>query len=251
MGQLGAVPDLTALPTPAFVLVEPQLGENIGKTARAMLNFAQTDLRLVAPRDGWPNPDAGPAASGADTVLDAAQVFSTTDAAIEDCALCFATTVRPRDMIKDVVTPKEAARLILDAEGRGEKTAILFGRERSGLENEDIARADKILTVPVNPAFGSLNLAQAVILVAYELHETSGANRLDTAMPPRASKAELTGFYDHLLASLVARGFFRSPDRREVQARMLRNLIQDQNLTSQHVQTWRGILKSLMRDRQT
>jgi len=237
----------TSLPQPAFVLVSPQLGENIGKTARAMLNFAQTDLRLVSPRDGWPNPDAGPSASGADAVLDAAKLCNTTDEALQDCQLVFATTVRPRDMAKDLVTPREAALLMLDAEARGERSAILFGPERSGLENADIARADKILTVPVNPSFGSLNLAQAVILVAYELHEQAGANRLDSDLPPRASKDEIQGLYGHLRDALDAKGFFRSADRRETQERMLMNLLQDQALTGQQVQTWRGIIKSLLR----
>lgn len=151
---------------PAIVLVRPQLGENIGKAARAMLNFGLTDLRLVAPRDGWPNPDAGPSASGADEVLANARVYATVQEAIADCHHVYATTVRKRDLWKPVVTPEAAA-----AEMRARGTlqqAILFGAERSGLETDEVAIAHAILTVPVNPAFTSLNLAQAVLLVAYE-----------------------------------------------------------------------------------
>ena len=150
---------------PVIVLVRPQLGQNIGKAARAMLNFGLTELRLVAPRDGWPNPEAGPAASGADVVLDKAHVFATTAEAIADCSLVFASTVRRRDLVMPVVGPEEMAREIHSVEAR---TAILFGPERSGLATEDVAVAGRIVTVPINPEFGSLNLAQAVILLAYE-----------------------------------------------------------------------------------
>ncbi|MEM6826906.1 MAG: RNA methyltransferase, partial [Pseudomonadota bacterium] len=148
-----------------MVLVRPQLGENIGKAARAMLNFGLTEMRLVAPRDGWPNPSAGPAAAGADTVLDQAKVFETTADAVADCQHVYATTVRKRGVTKPVVGADGATRLIHSEAGRH---AILFGPERSGLETEDVALARHILTVPINPEFGSLNLAQAVILVAYE-----------------------------------------------------------------------------------
>lgn len=150
---------------PVIVLVRPQLGENIGKAARAMLNFGLTEMRLVSPRDGWPNPDAGPAAAGADIVLEKAQVFETLADAVADCPHVYATTVRKRGVTKPVVTPEEAAREIRNAEGR---SAFVFGPERSGLETDDVALARKILTVPINPEFGSLNLAQAVILCAYE-----------------------------------------------------------------------------------
>ena len=152
-------------PAPVIVLVRPQLGENIGKAARAMLNFGLTEMRLVAPRDGWPNPSAGPAASGADIVLEQARVYDSVADAVADCVEVYATTVRKRGVSKPVVTPDEAAREI---HGAPTRAAILFGPERSGLETEDVAIARKILTVPINPEFGSLNLAQAVILVAYE-----------------------------------------------------------------------------------
>jgi tRNA/rRNA methyltransferase len=147
---------------PIIVLVRPQLGQNIGKAARAMLNFGLTEMRLVAPRDGWPNPEAGPAASGADQVLEDARVFDTTAEAIADCNLVYASTVRRRDLVMPVVGPDEMAREMRSIAGR---SAILFGPERSGLETEDVALASRIVTVPINPEFGSLNLAQAVILL--------------------------------------------------------------------------------------
>ncbi len=146
---------------PIIVLVRPQLGENIGKAARAMLNFGLVELRLVEPRDGWPNPSAGPAAAGADIVLEKAQVYATTAEAVADCAHVYATTVRKRGVTKPVLTPEESAREMAGNSGR---SAVLFGPERSGLETEDVALARAIVTVPINPEFGSLNLAQAVIL---------------------------------------------------------------------------------------
>ena len=160
---------------PVIILVRPQLGQNIGKAARAMLNFGLTELRLVAPRDGWPNPEAGPAASGADIVLDKAELFETTADAIADCSRVYASTVRRRDLVVPVVDPEAMAKEIHSTEGR---TAILFGPERSGLSTEDVAVANCIVTVPINPEFGSLNLAQAVILLAYEW-----SRRVDLAQP--------------------------------------------------------------------
>ncbi|WP_137786874.1 RNA methyltransferase, partial [Sphingomonas sp. 3P27F8] len=156
---------MSAPPPPIIVLVRPQLAENIGKAARAMLNFGLTEMRLVSPRDGWPNPLAGPAASGADIVLEQARVFESVADAVADCAHVYATTVRKRGVTKPVRTPEAAALAIRSA---GERSAILFGPERSGLETDDVALARTILTVPINPEFGSLNLAQAVILIAYE-----------------------------------------------------------------------------------
>lgn len=235
---------------PAIILVQPQLGENIGKTARAMLNFGLTDLRLVAPRDGWPNPATGPAASGADTVLDNARVYSDTASAIADCQRVYASTVRPRDMVKPVVTPKEAAAQIKSAD-QEMKAGILFGREASGLSNDDVAMADTILTVPVNPAFGSLNLAQAVILIAYELHTLSDETPAyqhsnDSAL---ASKKELEALHQHLTTALDERGYFRSAERRLKQEHTLRSVMQNASLSSQEVQTLRGVIKSLIRDK--
>ena len=168
-------------PPPVIILVRPQLGQNIGKAARAMLNFGLTELRLVAPRDGWPNPDAGPAASGADTVLEKAEVFASVEEAIADCSLVFASTVRRRDLVMPVVGPEAMATDIRACAGR---TAILFGPERSGLETDDVAVARQIITVPINPEFGSLNLAQAVILVAYEWSKGLSIGDGALAQPP-------------------------------------------------------------------
>ena len=155
---------------PAIILVRPQLGQNIGKAARAMLNFGLTEMRLVAPRDGWPNPDSGPAASGADAVLEQAEVFETVQDAIADCSTVYASTVRRRDLVVPVLTPEAMAAEIASS---SERSAILFGPERSGLETEEVALANAIVTVPINPQFASLNLAQAVILLAYEWSRTS------------------------------------------------------------------------------
>ncbi|MEM9878601.1 MAG: RNA methyltransferase [Pseudomonadota bacterium] len=233
---------------PAIILVRPQLGENIGKAARAMLNFSLTDLRLVAPRDGWPNPDAGPSASGADGVLDEAQVFETVDAALADCNQVFATTVRPRDMIKDVFTPKDAIQKTHSLASAGGKTAFLFGPERSGLENEDVARADAIVTAPVNPDFGSLNLAQAVVLVAYE-HFQQSSNLVLSGAPVHlpATKEELSGLYGQLEEALSARDYFHPENRAELMRRTLRNILERAGFSAQEVQTLRGMVKSLLR----
>lgn len=234
---------------PAIILVRPQLGENIGKAARAMLNFGLTEMRLVAPRDGWPNPAAGPAAADADIVLDGATVYDTVEAAVADCNHVYAATVRDRDMPKPVVTPREMAAQMHDQLGKGAKPAILFGPERSGLTNDDVVLADTVLTVPVNPSFGSLNLAQAVILAAYEFHNFD----IDTpAYQPAhddrlATKDELVGLMEHMEGELDKRGYFRSEDRRNPLRRTLRNLVQNAAFSRQEVHTMRGIVKSLSR----
>jgi len=234
---------------PAIILVRPQLGENIGKTARAMLNFGLTDLRLVAPRDGWPNPTAGPSASGADVVLDAAHVYEDVASAIADCHTVFATTVRGRDMPKPVATPAAAARMVSDNALNGYRSAFLFGREAAGLSNDEVSHADTILTVPVNPDFGSLNLAQAVILIAYELFNV--ADETDSISPADqggfATKQESEDLLEHLARELEDRGYFRSEGRRSNQMRMLRNLILNATFSSQEIQTLRGVVKSLSR----
>ncbi len=234
---------------PAIVLVQPQLGENIGKTARAMLNFGLTDLRLVLPRDGWPNPDAGPSAAGADSVLDQAQVFNTVADAVADCHMVYATTVRSRDMPKTVVTPRHAASEIKLMDGSGRRAAFLFGREASGLSNDDVSHAHKIVTAPVNPSFGSLNLAQAVILVAYECFLAT-AQADDVQLHDQhnvAPASETEGLHQQLVTELKGRGYFRSEDRHAHQDRTLRNLIVKAGFSSQEVQTLRGVIKSLVR----
>jgi tRNA/rRNA methyltransferase len=236
--------DPTATPPPLIVLVRPQLGENIGKAARAMLNFGLTELRLVAPRDGWPNPQAGPAASGADVVLERATVFDSVADAVADCTHVYATTVRKRGVTKPVVTPEAAARAIHTAAGR---SAILFGPERSGLETDDVAVARTIVTVPINPEFGSLNLAQAVILVAYEWSKgqaLASPPRVD--VDPPAPQVELDGMIAQLDTLLDDGGYYFPPDRTPATRRMLRTLLTKPGWSTQEVRTVRGILSSLV-----
>ncbi len=230
---------------PVVVLVRPQLGENIGKAARAMLNFGLTELRLVEPRDGWPNPDAGPAAAGADIVLEQAQVFSTVAEAVADCTHVYATTVRKRGVTKPVVTPEQAAREVATQEGR---SAFLFGPERSGLETEDVALSRVIVTVPINPEFGSLNLAQAVILVAYEW-----SKHRELAMPPQeellppAPQEELEGLIAHFEELLEAKNYFFPEGRAEMNRLNLRNVLTKPAWNHLEVRTLRGVLSSLAR----
>ncbi|SEN74189.1 tRNA/rRNA methyltransferase [Sphingomonas gellani] len=231
------------VPNPVVVLVRPQLGENIGKAARAMLNFGLTEMRLVTPRDGWPNPQAGPAASGADVVLEQARVFDSVADAVADCAHVYATTVRKRGVTKPVMTPEAAARAI---HAGPERSAILFGPERSGLETDDVALARTILTVPINPEFGSLNLAQAVILVAYEWSKGRDlASPPLTDIDPPAPHEELEGMIGQLDTLLETTGFFFPPDRTPATKRTLRTLLTKPGWSSQEVRTLRGVLSAL------
>lgn len=232
---------------PVIVLVRPQLGENIGKAARAMLNFGLVELRLVAPRDGWPNPQAGPAASGADIVLESAAVFESVAAAVADCSHVYATTVRKRGVTKPVVTPEAAAQAIhRDADQARARAAILFGPERSGLETDDVALARTIITVPINPEFGSLNLAQAVILVAYEWSKGQAlAQPPEVPIDPPAPQEELDGMIAQLDALLCTTGFFFPPDRNVTVRRTLRTLLTKPGWSSQEVRTVRGVLSAL------
>lgn len=234
---------------PVIVLVRPQLGENIGKAARAMLNFNLTEMRLVAPRDGWPNPDAGPSAAGADSIIENAQVYDTLADAVADCAHVYATTVRKRGVTKPVVTPEEAAREIHAAPGR---CALVFGPERSGLETEDVALARKILTVPINPEFGSLNLAQAVVICAYEWskgvtqeeHVELVSPTVEELLPP-APQQELEDMIGQFETLLEGAGYFFPPDRAPATKRTLRTLLTKPGWNHLEVRTLRGILSSL------
>jgi tRNA/rRNA methyltransferase len=240
--QAGAGP---APQIPAIVLVRPQLGENIGKAARAMLNFGLTDLRLVSPRDGWPNPSAGPAASGADLVLERARVFETVAEAVADCAYVYATTVRKRGLVVPVVSPEDAAREVHANDG---PSAFLFGAERSGLETEEVALAGKIVTVPVNPDFRSLNLAQAVILIAYEWSKRSEGLAIPTeseAVEPRAAQAHLEGLIGQLDAALEAADYFHPPDRTPATRNTIRTILTKAGWSSREVQALRGIVRAL------
>jgi tRNA/rRNA methyltransferase len=230
---------------PVIVLVRPQLGENIGKAARAMLNFGLAELRLVAPRDGWPNPSAGPAASGADEVLANAALFDTTAAAVTDCAHVYATTVRKRGVTKPVLTPEAATREMAGQQGR---SAILFGAERSGLETSDVALARTIVTVPINPQFGSLNLAQAVMVMAYEWsrHCALVQPPLEDELPP-APQEELDGLIAHFEELLEPKGYFRPPARATATRRTLRGLLTKPGWNHLEVRTLRGVLSALGR----
>jgi len=236
-----------SVPDPVIVLVRPQQGENIGKAARAMLNFGLTRLRLVSPRDGWPNPSAGPAAAGADVVLEAAQVYATLADAVADCSHVYATTVRKRGVTKPVVTPEVAAREIAAAPGQ---SALVFGPERSGLDTDDVALARTIITVPINPAFGSLNLAQAVILCAYEW-----SKHTELAQPPRedllppAPQVEFDGMFDQLTAMLEPLGYFEPAIRAAVTRRTLRTMFTKAAWNHLEVRTMRGILTTLAHHR--
>lgn len=229
---------------PVFVLVRPQLGQNIGKAARAMLNFGLTEMRLVAPRDGWPNPDAGPAASGADVILEQAQLFESVEEAIADCNHVFASTVRRRDLVMPVLRPEEMAERIAAESGR---SAILFGPERSGLETEDVALANAIVTVPINPDFGSLNLAQAVILLAYEWSRT-----ISLAQPPAkpleepAPHGELEGLIGQLDEELERKGYFHPPSRAQATRNTLRTILTKTRWSSREVKAVRGVIRALV-----
>jgi tRNA/rRNA methyltransferase len=230
---------------PIVVLVRPQLGENIGKAARAMLNFGLTKMRLVAPRDGWPNPSAGPAAAGADIVLERAEVYETLAEAVADCAHVYATTVRKRGVTKPVLTPEEAARAIHADAGH---SALVFGPERSGLETEDVALARAIITVPINPEFGSLNLAQAVILCAYEWSKSAALTQptIEELLPP-AAQEELEGLIGHFETLLEERGYFFPHSRAAASRRTLRNVLTKPGWNHLEVRTLRGVLSQLER----
>jgi len=233
---------------PAVILVDPQLGENIGAAARAMLNCGLSDLRLVRPRDGWPNPKAVANASGADTVLEAARLYDSAEAAVADLKRVYATTARHRGMIKRVVTPRRGAAEMRKALARGEGVGILFGPERTGLLNDDIALADAVVSVPLNPGFASLNLAQAVLLVGYEWFQAGDkapASELVTNETRPATKAELLNFFAHLEARLDDCGFLRNVEKRPSMVRNIRNLFQRAALTHQEIRTLHGIIAEL------
>jgi tRNA/rRNA methyltransferase len=236
---------------PAVILVEPQLGENIGMVARAMLNCGLADLRLVRPRDAWPNDRAVAAASGADAVVAAARLFETTADAVADLERVYAATARPRDMAKDQVTPRRAAAEVRGLAETGGRSGFLFGGEAMGLDNDDVALADAILAVPLNPGFRSLNLAQAVFAAAYEWFQAGLADPGREATWPKetrpATKGELLGFFDQLEDALDASGFLHVEEKRPIMVRNLRNIFQRAGLTEQEIRTLRGVVTSLTR----
>ena len=229
---------------PVIVLVRPQLGQNIGKAARAMLNFGLTEMRLVAPRDGWPNPDAGPSASGADVVLEQAKVFGTVQEAVADCSAVYASTVRRRDLVMPVLGPEEMAQQIA---GSPERSAILFGPERSGLETEEVALATAIVTVPINPEFASLNLAQAVILLTYEWSKRSALSQPPAKeLEPTAPHGELEGLIGQLDEALVEKGYFHPPSRTQATRNTIRTIFTKTGWSSREVKAVRGIIRALI-----
>ena len=237
---------------PIIILVEPQLGENIGAAARVMANFALRRLRLVKPRDGWPNMQARRAASGADRVLEEAELYDTLEAAIADCTLVLATTARAHDQAKPVISPDAAAALLAPRVAAGESVAVMFGRERYGLENDEVALADRIVTFPVNPAFASLNLAQAVAVVAYEWFKLGSAGALPFAMPqksPPAGKQQVQAFFAHLERQLDVIEYFRPLEKRATMLVNLRNIFARMQPTQQDIQTLHGIVDALSEGR--
>jgi tRNA/rRNA methyltransferase len=230
---------------PAVILVNPQLGENIGTAARAMYNCGLTEMRLVKPRDAWPNAKAQSAASGADVVLEKAQLFDTVEEAIADLRHVYATTARDRYMVKRILTPRKGAAEIRAYLGAGESCGILFGPERSGLLNEHIALADTVLNVPLNPAFSSLNLAQAVLLTGYEWFlsgDDTPDEQLALGHSAPATKEHLIQFFAHLEEELDRNGFMRDPEKRPSLVRNIRNLFQRAGCTEQELRTLHGVI---------
>lgn len=236
----------------AIILVEPQLGQNIGAVARAMLNFGLTDLRLVRPRDGWPNPEAVPLAAGADKILDNVQVFPDTLSAISDLNRTFATSSRVHDIIKVIYSPHTALEALTSTAREGGKVGILFGSERCGLTGEDLSLCEALIKIPNNPDFSSLNLAHAVALIAYEwfLHGTSHPTQVLRMGKTRlATGDDLGKFFNHLEEELDRTGFLRHKKKRSTMVRNIRNIFQRASLTQQEVRTLRGIIRSLVEDK--
>lgn len=233
---------------PALILVDPQMGENIGAAARAMLNCALTDLRIVNPRDGWPNERARAMSAGALERMPPVQVFADTAASIADCHYVYATTARPRDMIKPVMTARDAAADMKSRMAKGQDVGILFGAERTGLTNDDIALAHAIITIPLNPGFSSLNLAQCVLVVAYEWYQLHGSleEKVLSADSLPATHEKLNELYDRLEDELEAHHFFRSPDMRPSIMRNLKNMLGRAEMTEQEVRTFHGIISALV-----
>jgi tRNA/rRNA methyltransferase len=244
--------DWSAPQAPVIVLVEPQLGENIGAAARAMANFGLSLLRIVNPKQGWPNDKARMMATGASRILDTAELYDTLEGAIADCNFVLATTARAHDQAKPVIGPAEAAAEIAPRIEGGERVAILFGRERNGLENDEVALADCIVTLPVNPAFASLNLAQAVVIVTYEWFKLISGARLPFAKPEKSKSAprqQLLAFFAALERELEKVEFFRPPDKRETMQINLRNIFTRVAPTQQDIQTLHGVIMAIAEGR--
>ena len=244
--------DWAEIAGPVVILVEPQLGENIGAAARAMANFGLSRLRLVKPRQGWPNPKANIMAAGADRILDGVVLFDSVTEAIADCTFVLASTARAHDQAKPVLSPEAAAREMTPRVAAGETVAVMFGRERNGLENDEVALADRIVTLPVNPAFASLNLAQAVAVVCYEWFKLASGGVLPFAMPrksPAAPKQQLLAFFASLERELEKAEFFRPPDKRATMVINLRNIFTRIQPTQQDIQTLHGVIMAIAEGR--
>lgn len=239
------------IPSRAVILANPQMGENIGAAARAMLNFGLTDLRLVNPRDGWPNPRAVDMSSGALDLMPPVTVFDTLAEAIADLQVVYATTARPRDMVKPVLTPRSAAQ---DAHARtGQSIGFVFGAERTGLTNDEIALCQHIIQVPTNPAFSSINLGQAVLLVAHELYQTADntpVRTLDLGDSAPASQGDFENFFARLDAEMDDGGFFTAPELRPSITRSIRNIFTRAELSVQEINTLQGVLSALIGKKQ-
>jgi tRNA/rRNA methyltransferase len=237
-----------ALTDPIFILVRPQMGENIGAAARAMLNFGLTRMRVTGPRDGWPNPKAVAMASGAGRLLDQAGLFADVRSAIADCDYVYATTARGRELVKPLLTPEAAMAEARAMAAAGKRVGVLFGPERAGLENDDIIPANAVVTVPVNPDFPSLNLAQCVLLVAYEWRRSGDATpgvRMDLAGKDLAVSAEVQALADHFEERLSDAGFFFPPDKVPAMKANLRGMWARLGLTRAEVQTFHGMLRQI------
>ncbi|MGR3759364.1 RNA methyltransferase [Roseobacteraceae bacterium NS-SX3] len=237
-------------PQPAFVLVRPQMGENIGAAARAMWNFGLDRMRIVAPRDGWPNPKAVAMSSGAGRLLDEAQICAGVPEALADCTYAFATTARPRELTKPVYSPERAMQIAAEKIAAGEKVAVLFGPERAGLENDDIAKANAIISVPVNPLYASLNLGQCVLLTAYEWMRQSGEvvhEATDLGKGDWATGIEVEKLVEHYEGRLTEAGFFYPPEKAEGMRVVFRNLFSRMRLTRADVQMLHGVMRQMVR----
>jgi tRNA/rRNA methyltransferase len=233
---------------PVIILVSPQMGENIGAAARAMANCGLSDLRLVNPRDGWPNPKADASASGATHITGATQVYATTEEAVADLSYVIASTARPRDLVKPVLTPQSAATELHVRAQAGIRVGLLFGAERTGLLNEDIALADAIATVPLNPEFTSLNLAQAVLLFGYEWYKAQvdvPALQLNWNGSMPATKDELVNLFNHFEDELERSDYFKNPKMRPTMVANLRAMLQRATLSEQEVRTLHGMIVAL------
>jgi tRNA/rRNA methyltransferase len=263
-GQSGAPPGNVGN-TPVLILVRPQLADNIGMVARAMANFGLEHLRLVAPRDGWPNEKARIAASGANFIIDGAVSSASLEEGLAGLNWVCATTARQRDLAKAVLTPEQAVKAMLERLSQGQRCGIVFGPERNGLETGEIANADAVVMAPVNPNFASLNLAQAVLLLSYEWMKQSGGGTLGrvtayesaiepglrTRGSPPASREELMGFFEHLEGELDANGFFTAPEKRPSVIQNLRSMFIRMAATEQEIRTLRGIVKALVNPRRS